>query len=276
MDSILKTNARASFAALQDRLRADGRIAIAVQPLGGGQMEVLGGDPAMRGMSTTKVLILAALLRSRGGVDHVTPAELELAHSAISESDNQAILRLFAALERDRGGLVAASAYATGVLRDAGDSITTVATAPPPTGYVSTFGQTPWRLTESVMFFRALARGCLLPTADTSYVLRLMRSITPSDSWGLGSAGFTEVAFKGGWGPEAGGAYGVRQSGIIGSGDQGAVVAILADPVTTFSTGTSMMTDIACWLRTEIRLTPRPRRPAEACDDHQAGAPSRG
>jgi hypothetical protein len=254
----LKTNARASFAALQDRLRADGRIAIAVQPLGAGPMEVSGGDPAMRGMSTTKILILAALLRTRGGVDHLTPTERDLAHSAITESDNQAILSLFAALERDRGGLMAASAYATGLLRDAGDSITTVATAPPPPDYSTTFGQTPWRPSEAVTFFRALARGCLLPQADTSYVLHLMRSITPSDSWGLGSAGFAAVAFKGGWGPEPGGAYGVRQSGIIGTGDEGAVVAILADPATTFSTGTAMMTDIARWLRTEVRLTPRP------------------
>ena len=31
-----------------------------------------------------------------------------------------------------------------------------------------------------------------------------MRTIEPSESFGLGSAGFEQVAFKGGWGPEPG------------------------------------------------------------------------
>ena len=56
---------------------------------------------------------------------------------------------------------------------------------------------------EAVKFFRALALGCLLPASQTSYVLSLMENIEPGESWGLGSAGFSSVAFKGGWGPRA-------------------------------------------------------------------------
>lgn len=221
-------------------------------------MQTLGANPAMQGMSTTKILILSALLRDRGGVGRFTATQRALAESAITESDNQSILDLFGALENDQGGLVGASAYATGLLRHAGDSSTTVTTAPPPPGYATTFGQTPWRPADEVKFFRSLALGCVLAPADTAYVLDLMREIEPSESWGLGSAGFPQVAFKGGWGPEPGGEYGVRQTGILGAGRSGVVVAITADPANTFGVGTSVLTDVAQWLRREVRLTPRP------------------
>ena len=91
-------------------------------------------------------------------------------------------------------------------------------------GYATTFGQTTWTPTAEVGFFRALALGCVLPKADAGFELGLMRDIEPSESFGLGSAGFGQVAFKGGWGPEPDGQYGVRQTGIIGSGGSGVVV----------------------------------------------------
>lgn len=254
----LRPTARASFAALQQRLEGEGRISVVVEPLGTGPSVVFGSDPPMQGMSTTKILILAALLRDRGGVDNLTSAQQALARAAITESDNQSILDLFQVLESDRGGLTGASDYATSLLRDVGDSVTTVSTGPPPAGYATTFGQTPWRPTAEVRFFRFLALGCLLPPADTGYVLGLMRSIEPSESWGLGSAGFDQVAFKGGWGPEPGGEYRVRQTGIIGDGPRAVVVAMTADPATSFDVGTSMLTEMARWLRTQLLLTSRP------------------
>ena len=188
----------------------------------------------MLGMSTTKILVLASLLRDRGGAARLTGAQRSLAESAITESDNQSILDLFGALETDRGGVVGASTYMTSVLRDAGDSNTSVATAPAPAGYATTFGQTPWTPAAEVTFFRALALGCVLRPSDTAYVLNLMKEIVPSERWGLGSAGLGAVAFKGGWGPLPGG-YGVRQTGIIGSGDSGVVVAMTADPASTLT-----------------------------------------
>lgn len=260
---VLKDGAPASFAVLQRQLSGEGRISVAVQPLAAGQMAVLGGDPEMLGMSTTKILIFAALLRDRGGVARLTDAQKRLAQAAVTESDNQAILALFSVLEQDQGGVTGASNYATGLLRDAGDPSTVVATAPPPPGYATTFGQILWSPTAEVRFFRVLALGCLLPPADTRYVLRLMSQIEPSESWGLGSAEFGAVAFKGGWGPLANGQYGVRQTGIIGNGDRGVVVAITVDPATSFGVGTAVLTDVARWLRGEVRLVPHPR---ESCD----------
>jgi hypothetical protein len=254
----LGSGAAASFDALQRQLRGDGPISVAVQPLGVGPLTILGGDPAMLGMSTTKVLILAALLRDRGGVARLTASQRALAGAAITESDNQSILELFSALEHDRGGLIGASNYATELLRDAGDPHTTVATAPPPAGYVTTFGQTKWSPTAEVRFFRVLALGCLLPPADTAFILGLMRRIEASESWGIGSAGFAQVAFKGGWGPLADG-YGVRQTAIVGSASRAVVVALTVDPAPSFSVGTTALTAVARWLHNAVRLTPRAR-----------------
>lgn len=254
----LRRRARASFAGLRRRLAGDAQISIAVEPLGTGSTAVLGSNPSVIGMSTTKILILAALLRDKGGFRHLSSTERAWAHAAITRSDNDAILALFQVLERDRGGLIGASAYATRLLRDAGDSVTTVTTAPPPAGYATTFGQTPWRPSNAVKFFRYLALGCLLRRADTAYILGLMRSIEPSESWGLGSAGYASVAFKGGWGPEPGNAYGVRQTGIVGRGGRAYVVALTADPAETFDVGTSVLTDMARWLRDQLFPASRP------------------
>jgi hypothetical protein len=261
---VLAANAQESFANLTTRLGLDGRLAVAVQPLGRGSIDDLGGDPPMQAMSTSKILILSALLRDKGGVNNLTAEQRSLAEAAVTESDNEAILALFADLEADKGGLLGASTYATGLLRQVGDDQTQVTTAPPPPGYATTFGQTPWTPTAEVTFFRSLALGCVLPPVDTNYVLGLMRSIEPSESFGLGSAGFAQAAFKGGWGPEPGDQYGVRQTGIVGGGTSGVVVSITADPVGTFAAGQSVLDQVAQWLRKEIQIAPRPPAPCPA------------
>jgi hypothetical protein len=216
----------------------------------------------MQAMSTSKILILSALLRDRRGVQNFTPEQRLLARAAITQSDNGSILALFSDLEADKGGLNGASGYATSLLRGVGDDQTQVTTAPPPPGYATTFGQTAWTPSAEVAFFRALALGCVLPRADTDFELGLMRAIEPSESFGLGSAGFQQVAFKGGWGPEPENQYGVRQTGIIGAGDSGVVVSLIADPVSTFTVGQSVLDQVAQWLRGEVQLT---QRPASSC-----------
>src|SRR5437588_2517223 len=75
----LRAGVTTSFAALKRQLQGEARVSVAVQPLGVGRPAVLGGDPAMLGMSTTKVLILAALLRDRGGVSGLSSSERALA-----------------------------------------------------------------------------------------------------------------------------------------------------------------------------------------------------
>jgi hypothetical protein len=256
-DGALAPNATASFRRLRARLAGQARIAVAVQPLGNGRMQVFGGNPLMPAMSTSKIFILSALLADKGGVRHLTAEQKSLARTAITESDNDSILALFSDLEADQGGLQGASEYATELIRKAGDTTTTVSTGPVPAGYATTFGQTPWSPAQEVTFFRALANGCLLPHTDVRYVLGLMRQIIPSERWGLGSAGFGHVAFKGGWGPLTGG-YGVRQTGIVGTGRKRVVVSIAADPATSFATGQQVLGQIAEWVRSELRPVARP------------------
>jgi hypothetical protein len=255
---VLPANVAASFKQLSATLPGD--IELAVAPLGEGSTTVLGADVPAHGWSTTKVPVLVALLKARGA-QGLTEQENLLAHSAITESNNESILALFADLERIEGGLDGASAYVQQLFSSSGDDETVVATAPPPPGAVTTFGQTEWRPSQAVKFFRALGNGCLLPAAKSSYVLNLMENVEPSESWGLGSAGFSSVAFKGGWGPEPSGAYLVRQSGIVDVGSsRGVAVSIVAFPPagsSSFSIGTQMLTDTAVWLRHELRLVAR-------------------
>ena len=151
------------------------------------------------------------------------------------------------------------------LLRLSGDGRTIVATAPPPPGGVTTFGQTSWAPGESVKFDQALARGCLLPAKDTDYVLGLMQHIVSSESWGLGSGGFSvPVALKGGWGPEPSGCL-VRQAGVVDVGSPSAVaVSIVAYPPpggSSFDTGTEILTATARWLSRELSLSSWPGAP---------------
>lgn len=252
---VLAPDARASFAALTTGL--PGRVELAVTPLGAGRREVLGYDEAAHGWSTTKVPVLVALLRARGA-GGLTSQEHAWAQSAITESNNESVLALFGDLKRLKGGLVGASQYMESLLRTSGDNETVVTTAAPPQSAVTTFGQTEWRPGEAVKFFRALALGCLLPQSETNYVLGLMENIEPSERWGLGSAGFGSVAFKGGWGPESSD-YLVRQSGIVDPGSSSGVAVAIVAFAPSFAAGTEMLTSTASWLRHHLRLSSRPR-----------------
>jgi hypothetical protein len=254
--ALLKPGAAASFAALQRGLA--GPVGVAVAGVQGGGEFVLGDDEPAHGWSTTKVPVLVGLLKATHGA--LSATERQEAQLAITESDNQSIIDLFDDLEQLEGGLDGASSYVTSLFRESGDDSTIVATAPPPPGAVTTFGQTEWPPSEAVKFYRALAAGCLLPAAQTDYVLGLMEHIVSYESWGLGSAGFHSVAFKGGWGPESGG-YLVRQSGIVAPSTPDAVaVAIVAHPpegADSFTVGTQMVTETAQWLARELVLAPR-------------------
>lgn len=198
--------------------------------------------------------ILVTLMRERR--EELTPVEMQWASAAIEASDNDAAANLFRRLERIHGGLSSASEAVQGTMALAGNSAT-VATAPPPPGAVSTYGQTQWSIDEASAFYRALAIGCMLDPRGTEYVMDLMRNVIPEQQWGLGEAGFDpswSVAIKGGWGPETGsGGYLVRQSGVIQNGPAGIAVTIIAEDASGFEAGARDLTRIALWLRHSIR-----------------------
>ncbi len=227
-------------------------------PVGSSKATSFGSDQPAHGWSTTKIPVITALMTALGSreLSHEQQSEVR---SAITESSNEAILSLFHALEGIKGGLVGASEAVETELRESGDRYTIVSTEPPPPGAVTTFGQTRWAPEAATLFFSALDAGCLLSRPRTRHILSLMQQIEPSESWGLGHAGFAHVAFKGGWGPE-GDAYLVRQSGIIDPETSDAVaVAIIAHPPageSSFPVGTEMLTRTATWLRSVIHPAP--------------------
>jgi hypothetical protein len=248
-----------------------GRLGLAVAPLGGGPLEVAGELRTATAWSTMKVPLLVTLVASAGGWDALSAQERDQAALAITRSDNEAALALFDRLEELEGGLVPASEAIDEVLRDAGDPETQVNTEPNAQGF-STFGQTAWSADASATFTRALAAGCLLGAANTPEVLALMGEVVADQRWGLGEAGYpasTSLAFKGGWGPEPGGGYLVRQIGAVGDQRAGLVVSIIATAPgagsAAFAAGREMVTRTARWVRTAIGTPRQPTPHAPAC-----------
>jgi beta-lactamase class A len=229
-----------------------GAVGVVLAPLGAGPVVTFGALQLGHAWSTMKVPVLTTVLAElerRGG--SLGAQGSDLATRALEASDNSAAEGLFAGLERSDGGLTGASAAVQDTLRRAGDGVTVVNTAPNSGGF-TTWGQSEWSAAGEVTFYRALANGCLLSAEDTSYVLGLMRNVESDQRWGAGSAGIAAsvpVAFKGGWGPEDGAGYLVRQSAIIGDGDRGYVLHVMAKPSNgSFATGADMTTQTAAWV----------------------------
>ncbi|MEV6767978.1 hypothetical protein AB0N05_05020 [Nocardia sp. NPDC051030] len=226
----------ADFTDLQAGL--DGRIGLAVMPVGGGDMTVLGNWTTGIAWSTIKVpLALAALRRDPVGLR--TTAE-----AAITFSDNDAAQELWTSLGT---GSQAAEAVES-VLREAGDNTTDVAARHTRLAVLESddllaFGATDWSLTDQARFASRLP---CLPRANS--VISLMSEITPSQSWGLGR--LIGAEFKGGWGPDDDtGKYTVRQFGLVPTFNGPVAVALAAEPASgSFDDATDMMDKMALLL----------------------------
>lgn len=261
---IWQADAARSWRALAASVPA--QVGLVAAPLGRGATRSFGPLQTGHAWSSIKVPLLVTLLRDRepGALD---AAESELARAALTASDNDAAASLFDLIEAEHGDLAAASAEMDSVLRAAGDRTTTIATAPPPPGAVSTYGQTQWSLKDSATFFRSLARGCLLNENGTARVLGLMEEVVPEQRWGLGETAFPaawKVGMKGGWGPEgsATGPYLVRQSGVIESGSAGIAVAMMAQADSgSFEGGVEAVNRVADWLTASLQSLGAPAAP---------------
>jgi hypothetical protein len=161
-----------------------------------------------RAWSTMKVPVVVACITAGRANSH----DLE---AAITRSDNEAALRLWSRLDDGPAEVEA-------VLRRAGDTETTLEREPDPRGW-SSFGRTVWSLSAAATFYRALARGELLPPAETDHILDAMGRVVPEQRWGLGQ--LAGIRFKGGWGPREDGGYEVIQVGVLGD----SVLAVAAN-----------------------------------------------
>jgi hypothetical protein len=253
--AFLGPDAEASFDSMASSLNAS--VGLAVESLGGGEVREFGTlREGGHAWSSIKVPILATVLKEEG--ESLGPEEEAWAESAITASDNEAAAALFGTIEERQGGLTGASAAVGETLHAAGSTGTEVATAPPPPGAVSTYGQTEWPVGEAARFFAALGRCEVLGAQGTGYIESLMENVIPEQRWGLGEGGFPpgwRVGMKGGWGPEAeaDGGYLVRQSGLIEDASGGVAVAMIAmDESGSYPAGAADLTQIAQWLAQEL------------------------
>jgi Beta-lactamase enzyme family len=233
-------------------------LGIAAAPLGPGSERSFGQLQRGHAWSSIKIPILVTRMRETEdtGLD---AEESAWAREALTESDNAAAASLFDRITAAQDGHDAAALAVQSVLGRAGDHATTIATAPPPPGAISTYGQSLWSLGASTAFFRSLGRGCLLGPAATEYATSLMEEVIPEQRWGLGEATFParwQIAMKGGWGPEGSstGPYLVRQSGLLRNGKTGIAVAMMAQADSgSFEDGVAAIDRLAEWLRANLR-----------------------
>jgi len=246
--AVLKPGAEQNFNELESSLGAE--IGVSVAPFGWTAPVTFGHKTTGHAWSSLKVPIVVTVMRQ----GPLSPEQEAQASAAITASDNEAAAALFASL----GSTAEASAAVEQVLGDSG-SFTEVTESPPPSGAVSTWGQTDWSLEGSVSFYRALACEELLGETETDYVLGLMESVISEQQWGLPSAGISDmVAIKAGWGPDgsASGPYLVRQAGILRSSEHmGAIVTIAAqDASGSFEAGVQDLEAVAGWVAQNVRL----------------------
>ena len=186
--------------------------------------------------STIKVPIAVAAMRTN-------PALEADARAAVSASDNVAAQRLFDAVDPDAVGAVLAEA-----------GLDARVNTEPLRPEFSTFGQTHLSVADEAVLADKLACA-----EGAGPVLALMGQVEPSQAYGLGTVG---ALFKGGWGPDAAGAYQVRQFGLVPRGDgTWAPLALTALPADgTYETGQAMLT-----LAAEILAKDLAQLPAAAC-----------
>ncbi|WP_446221422.1 hypothetical protein ACTWPB_15765 [Nocardia sp. IBHARD005] len=215
----------ADFTELQQGFR--GSVGLAIMPVGGTKMVTFGNWSSGPAWSTIKVPLAIAALRN-------SAAYSSYASAAITASDNGAADTLWASL----GSGADAAKAVEDVLRQGGDTRTTVPTTRTRAD-ASVYGQAEWPLADQVRFAAQLP---CIPQSER--VVGLMQQIIASHRWGLGAFGSAE--FKGGWGPDLGGKYLVRQFGLIDSPTGRIAIAFAAQPDSgSFNEGMAMLDKMA-------------------------------
>jgi len=178
--------------------------------------------------SVVKASTVAALMwkrRQQGRA--LSTREKAWANAAIRRSDNPAQSALWSALGRGPEYLRFAR------------RIGMTATRTDPRGR---WGLTRTTTRDQVRFLDELATGSVLAPADRAYLLGLMRSVIPSQRWGVATRALsrTRVAVKNGW-LRYGGSWRVNSIGYVSGGTTSSrhsyTVAVLSSGSATMSTG---------------------------------------
>lgn len=211
-----------------------GKVGLAVMPVGGERMVIVGDWTTGAAWSTMKVpLTLAALRQNSNYTGSAT--------TAITTSDNAAADTLWQSL----GTADVAAQTVQDVLREGGDTTTKVPATRTRSEY-SAFGQADWALADQLRFASQLP---CLPQSDA--VTTLMGKISYGQRWGLGTLDNAE--FKGGWGPDTGGNYLVRQFGLLPVDGGELAIALAAQPNSgSFDDGTVMLNKLAALIEKHL------------------------
>lgn len=196
------------------------------------------GETNVPAWSTMKVPVAIAALRK-------DPANEQLVTMAIQQSDNAAAEQLWASL----GSPEQAGQAVNTLLSEVGDS-TQVNTAVTRPGF-SSFGQTQWSMRAQAEFASQLQ--CI---RGAERIVDSMGNIGAGGDYGLGT--IPGAIFKGGWGPDTSGAYGVRQFGLIPKVDGGyAAVAIAAQASDgSYASAQEVLTRMAKGLQERVEQLP--------------------
>ena len=237
------------------------RVGIAVMGLNGGGVAGFEGRGSPYAWSTTKLLIVAQILRDVGGPEALTDQQRFAIELAITESDNDAAAELNAELKSRHSGPTSTAQVLTEMLRDVGDPTTTIE---PGREANSNYGLSVWEVQAQAAFMSALARGCVLDDDSTDYLLTTMGRVIDEQAWGLGAIGAD--AFKGGWGAKTGEtAFEVRQVGVVRAANGNPyVLAIAAWPQEeSYLAGQVLVEEVARWVAGKVVAAPQ----ASGCFD---------
>jgi hypothetical protein len=171
---------------------------------------------------------------------------------AITQSDNAAADQLWAMLGPPQDAAVAVQR----ILAEGGDSQTTVQSRQVLPPY-SAYGQTQWSQQLQARF--AFALPCV---SGAEAVVQQMHNLASGQQWGV--ATLDGAAAKGGWGPEGGAGYLVRQVALVNSNSGAFGLALAARPTDgSFDTGVAMINKLGNWVRQHLD-----EFPAGHCQSH--------
>ncbi|QNH96426.1 hypothetical protein [Corynebacterium anserum] len=194
------------------------------------------GSVGIPAWSTSKVPVAIAALRH-------DPSNARYINAAISLSDNAAAEAMWSSMGEQAGPLTQA------VLVEGGDRSTQVNTVVTRPGFTP-FGQTQWALSDQVHFASQLR--CI---KGSETIVQAMGEAS-GQAYGLGT--IPGAIFKGGWGPDPSGSYGVRQFGLVPAGDGYVAVAIAANSTDgSYEGGQAMLTKVAHKLQAQLDQFPQ-------------------
>lgn len=214
-------------------VRAGRHVAVGVEDLVTGTRCSLRGARRFDSASIVKVAVVAAAVRkARLERRSLTAQERSWSRAAITVSDNDATSALWRRIGAGPG--LKRFLTAAGMRR----------TVP---GDGPRWGLTQVTADDQLVLLRHVTTHGVLTTRERTYILGLMRSVAPSQRWGVprGAPARTTVGNKNGWLPRATAAWRVHSIGTASGPGRSYTAALLSDHDATFPAGIARLDALA-------------------------------